>query len=122
MHKYISTTFTKKFENTVIKDICLVGSQASYFYHDQSDIDLVINIQSEDNNYLQPDNFKSLHKYIGAYENDFLPYDKVFHQYSIDIKPFRFQYLYEQQYSLLQNKWINHFDEKFLSKLSLSLL
>lgn len=118
---YIDNIY-EKFENTVIKDICLVGSQASYFYHDQSDIDLVINIQSEDNNYLQPDNFKSLHKYIGAYENDFLPYDKVFHQYSIDIKPFRFQYLYEQQYSLLQNKWINHFDEKFLSKLSPQLI
>lgn len=111
-----------KFENTVIKDICLVGSQASYFYHDQSDIDLVINIQGEDNNYLQPDNFKFLHKYIGACVSDFLPYDKVFHQYAIDIKPFRFHYLYEQQYSLLQNKWINRFDKKFLSKLSPQLI
>ena len=54
-----------KFEDTVIKDISLAGSQASYFYHDNSDIDLVIDIQDKNNGYLNEDYCRYFHKYIG---------------------------------------------------------
>ena len=73
---YIDAVYGK-FENTVIKEISLVGSQASYFYHDKSDIDLVIDILGEDNKYLTSDYKRYFHKYLANIVSD-QPLDNIF--------------------------------------------
>lgn len=106
-----------KFENTFIKDICLVGSQASYFYHAGSDIDVAIDLQAEDNKYLNEDIYNNFHKFLANSACDFLPISGSFKKLKIDVKPFRFKYKYGQQYSLLNNRWVKKFDPNLIKNL-----
>lgn len=111
---YLDNIYSK-FENTYIRDICLVGSQASYFYHDRSDIDIVIDIQSKNAAYI-PHDYKPFHKFLSYAEHPFLPHKnhQTFRGISIDVKPFMQEYKFEQQYSILHNKWVVKFDKKIL--------
>lgn len=106
-----------KFENTFIKDISLVGSQASYFYHAGSDIDIAIDFQAEDNKYLKEDCYNGFFKYLANSVCELLPLSGTFKNLKIDVKPFRFEYKYDQQYSLLNNKWVNKFDPNQIKNL-----
>ncbi len=109
-----------KFENTVIKDISLAGSQASYFYHDNSDIDLVIDIQGENNGYLNEDYRRYFHKYIGNIASEWLPDDlqSKWRGISVEVSPDRFKHKYSPQYSLLHNRWIFKFDNSLLDNIT----
>lgn len=109
-----------KFEDTVIKDISLAGSQASYFYHDNSDIDLVIDIQDKNNGYLNEDYCRYFHKYIGNIASEWLPDDlqSKWHGISVEVSPDRFKHKYLPQYSLLHNRWIFKFDNNLLDNIT----
>lgn len=108
---YIDAVYGK-FENTVIKEISLVGSQASYFYHDKSDIDLVIDILGEDNKYLTSDYKRYFHKYLANIVSEWLPFDSqsFWKGINVEVSPDRFKHKYSPQYSLLRNCWIFKFD------------
>lgn len=112
-----------KFENTKIRDICMVGSMVSYFYHNDSDIDIVIDIRGDNNHYLKED-FQLFHKLLSQSSSYFMPSlsTQKLHGMNIDIKPFRFEYKYEQQYSLLNNQWVMKFDKELINGLSVQVI
>lgn len=105
-----------KFEDTVIKDIILIGSQASYFYHKKSDIDIAIDLQNKNSKYIGED-YQSFQKYISNIFSEWLPNTSQWRGFNADVLIQRIKYRTLPAYSLLHNRWVFKFDKKNVRKL-----
>lgn len=101
------TNTADKLGGLIIRDICLVGSFASYFYHDKSDIDLLVMVDCADNSFLS-NNDEAI---FGLLNNLSYVY---FKQYglpkcqgkTVDIKLNNLKFNYIGKFSLLTNSWL----------------
>ncbi len=94
-------------EGLEVKDICLTGSSAGYFYHDRSDIDLRIEVHNQSSKELAKDR-KHLDLFLATQLNGLIyqGYRFTFHKRLIDIKISSRQVDFTQLYSIKQNKWL----------------
>lgn len=94
-----------------IKDICMAGSFASYFYHDNSDIDIIIITERSKNSFLS-NNDDALFALLNEISHNFFKtcgmpkIGKTF----VDIKLNNMLFNYVGKYSVLENRWIKHPD------------
>ena len=89
-----------------VKDICLNGSCASYFYHDKSDIDIKIDIVNENCSFLTTD-AEPLIRFMGYMKSTSFPNHKFsFNGRFVDIKFTSKQQEIMGLYSILNNQWV----------------
>ena len=89
-----------------VHDICLNGSSASYFYEDNSDIDVKIEVHNDGCNFLTKKD-EDLIRFMGYIKTALLPNHKVrLNNRFVDLKLNSFQFEIMGLYSVLHDKWV----------------
>ena len=90
----------------MVHDICLNGSSASYFYKDNSDIDVKIEVHNDGCDFLTT-HYEDLIRFMGYIKAATLPNHQVhFNERYVDIKLNTFQFELIGLYSILHDRWV----------------
>lgn len=111
----------------IIEDICLVGSLASLYYHEDSDIDILVFVKNESCPYLHQDTSKffSFTRKISiemfprdAMSLNNIPMDVILKTGGIELNTDRFTNIY----SVLNNTWVRYNNPKDFPDITVSTL
>lgn len=112
---FIISRSLKKFPGLEVKDICLTGSMASYYYHKNSDIDMAIMFENNGCPYLTDDKLQLLRLFLNLGRGGNFPYKLLkFNGREIDTALQTRPILkFVGVYSILENKWIRKITPEF---------